>query len=786
MGRRIPVKVRVWVTEQRQSIPRLSPTKAGWQAKLLTVTLLASAIGLVVVGSQLAVQLIINPASLAWLSHFLPAWSNFSTAHLQTLEEIQTEVARSGQTIGQPIYLSTYPGMTQQQPGFRDLLLPIMTLRKHCDSHPSSPNPVKPEACGQIVGLRVYRSQTDATLPAPSRIYELIDRIAVTGPEELAAIAPLSHTSKILQGSTRTLPLTTLHFLDGDAPSPGLWFELNGEWKRGSRVLYGQVVQYDPQRGRLSVVQDWSSSAGHSPRWQQVTGDQTAELVVDQSVGLEPKFEVYQLKRSRSPAQPIHLEAISLTEAALSDRTYTNALLLARHGLWSSAAQRLKTVKQTGNWPAAAQAQLDLVLLHAAITQTQADRDWASPTQQILAQVMDGRWSKGLTLLQSAHKSGYDIQTLLSTNADRLWQRIEAALRVYPRQAELQKWGMLMVAIQQNHDQAIAWLRRQPSASTLTNQTIDETLSLLKSVPSSSSNLASATPPANAPAIPTATASSVVDSRACLIGTATPIDHVRKADWLIPTATTLALAPQQTWYHIQVRGLCNRQQWQISPFLNLEAGMGSTPQQIQQLWDRFGLADPQLQIMVWQGTTAQDVSATVKALQLHNGSLSLLATGDTISATAVRGPMVAITPTTLSWLQSSTTLTLAELAQQKPVWKADLIPQIWQDLQTSGLIPAAAKSNNPLQTIGDWSVQLMELTGDQTPEMVLTIEPAHSDSAPRTMIFDQQSVLYSDLQRTEQTLTAIVDPVDSQLPTLVISTPEGLSLQQWSLQNSRF
>lgn len=783
MGRRIPVKVRVWVTEQRQSMPRLLRSKPDWGAKLLTVVLLTSAIGLIVVGSRLAVQLMINPASLAWLSHFLPAWSNFSTAHLQTLEEIQAEVGRSGQAISQPIHLSTYPGMTQQQPGFGDLLVPVVTPQKHCASNLPSPSPAKSDACGQIVELRIYRSHTASTLPAQGMTYELIDRIAVTGPEELAAIAPLSRTSKILQGSTRTLPLTTLHFLDRNAPSPSLWFELNGEWKRGSRVLYGQVVQYDPQRGRLSIAQVWSSSAGRSPRWQQVTGDQTAELVIDQSVGLEPKFQVYQLQRSRSPAQSIALEAISLTESALSDRTYTHALLLARHGLWSSAAQRLKTVKQTGNWSLTAQAQLDLVLLHAAITQTQADRDWASPTQQILAQVIDGRWSKGLTLLQSARKSGYDIPTLLSTNADRLWQRIEAALRVYPHQADLQKWGMLMVAVRQNHSQAVVWLHQQPTASALTKQAVDETLSLLKSAPPANSNLASTAPPLMVPATPVSAPSSITNSRTCLVGIATPITTVHEADWLTPTVTPLALAPQQAWYRIEVSGLCNRQQWQRSPLSELKSVTTITPQ-TQQLWDQLGLADLQLQIMGWQGASAQGVSAIVKALQLHNGSLSLLAVGDGLATSSA--PMVAITPTTLSWLQSSTTLTLAELAQQNSVWKADLIPQIWQDLQISGLIPAAAQSNNPLQTIGAWSVQLMELTGDPDPEMVLTIEPAHSNSTPRTVIFDQQSILYNDLQKTGQTLTAIVDPGDSQLPTLVVSTSEGLSLQQWSAQNLEF
>lgn len=780
MKRKVPVKVRVWVTETQRSSLQRSSTGASWGAKLFTVTILASAVGLVIIGSWLAVRLIINPASLTWLSHLLPTWSDFYADQPQTLDEIKAKIGEINRTTAQLIHLSTYPGMTQQQLGFHDVLLPVVSPLKHC-GHQAKTQAGPTQSCAEIVELRIYRPTARPNSSAKQMTYELVDQIIVTGPEELTAIAPLTHAaSAITHGSTRTLPLTQISFVNGTAPD-GIWFHLSGEWKRGSRVLYGQVIQFDPQRNRLYSVQSWSSPAGQLPRWQQVTGNPTAELVVDQSIGLEPQFQVYQLKPARSLAQSVTLEAITLTEAALGDRTYTNGLLMARHGLWSPAVQLLTTAKQTGNWSAAAQAQLDLVTLHAKVTQTQAQRDWASPTQQILAQVMDGRWSKALSLLKSAHESGYDVRNLLSTNADRFWQRIETALRVHPRQGELQEWGMLILAVRQNREQAVAWLRSQPTVSAPAKRTIEETLALLQPSPSPSSPMAS---------VPTATSATSVSvtpaaSPKGLIGSVTPVANVRATDWLMPTATALSLASNQRWYQVDVVGMENNQQGQ-RPLLGLEVSSTSTAQQAQQLWEQLGLTDPQLQIVAWQGaTSSHTLFATVKAFQINNGQLSLLAVGETLPMTIAPSAIVAITPSTVSWAQPSTVVTLAELAQQRPIWKTTLIPQLWQDLQAAGLV-FGAEANDPLQTIGPWSVQLMELTGDQKPEVVLTIEAAGA-SSPRTMIFSgQDSVLYSDLQASDQSLVAIADRGSSPLSTLIIKTAQGISLQHWSKQNLRF
>jgi hypothetical protein len=728
------------------------------------------------------VQLIINPTAVGWLSQILPNWSASSISRPQTLAEIKLEASHAGLELGQPFYFSSYPGMRKGQPGFDDLLLPLVKPNQNC---------ANPTGCAEMVELRVYRPthspQTGSATGFKQISYELIDRVGVTGPEELAAIAPLAHTSAMTQGSTRILPFTQIEPINsagGLAPA-GIWFHLYGEWKRGSRLLYGQVMHYDPTRRQLASLQAWSSPTGQLPRWQQVTGSATAELVVDQSIGLEPQFQVYQLNLPRAAGQVVSLDAISLTEAARPDRAYGNALLLARHGLWSPALRLLQSLKQQGNWSTQAEAQLNLVALHAQVTRRQADRDWASPTQQILAQVIDGRWSQALNLIKAAHSSGYDVENLLQANGKRLWQRIETAMRLDPNQADLQIWGTLVLAVQHNRAEAIAWLHHySPTAA----KRAPQILAILEPLPNPGS-MQSSLPTLAAPPVSSAVSlagaadpTSALASAPAMIGAVTPALTVQPAEWTaLEPKSVLALPPQQIWYRIDIA-------WQQGQDSNQNANQGADHWQTSDMQQLCTLlrTSPDLQIVAWQrATPAQPLTATVKALRLSSGKLSLLAIGKPLAALvqASQAPaIVAVTPS-VSWAEPSASKTLTELAHE-PVWQTKLIPQLWQDLQTAELIPKQA--SEPLSTIGDWTLQLMELTGDQTPEAILTVAPADPATAPRTIIFSQQGrILYSDLQLPNQALVAFAQ-VGGSAPVLILSRADGMRVEQWSNQQQQF
>lgn len=589
--------------------------------------------------------------------------------------------------------------------------------------------------------------------------------------------------------------------IEGKSPDASLWLHLSGEWQRGNlEVVYGQVVRYDTLRDRLQPLLSWTSSAGQLPRWQQVTGSTTAELVVDQTVGLEPQFQVYQVRASHTPGKSAQLEAIALSQAGLEQPAYTQALFLARSGLWSPALNLLQSLKQTqAQWSTTAQAQMDLIALHARVTQAQTSRDWASPTQQITALLIDGRWAKALDLLRSAHGNGYDVKSLLSANGKSWRQRVEAFLQVHPHQLEAQQWGALTVAVQRDRSAATAWLKQHHlAADGRSLRARQQILNLLDPPSSPTPSHLTAAPAAPAPV-------STPFTIPRLIGSVTPLSTLRPDDWFSPMP--LNLSAQQTWYQIQVLGIQEGQQWQRSPF----AGMTSSNlKDTEALWNRLGLASmPPLQIRVESDASPQLISSSIRAMQWQAGELQLLAAADSRPQFYPRQSAIAITPDTLGWLAPLDVLTLASLSQQQPQQTATLIKALERELQQAGqALPKSASASSEASTpadrlsqVGDWLVDRMELTGDTQAEIVITLTTevfnASSNTSPtsntspasltHTVIFSSTgSVLYSDLAMADQAIVAIADLQNGTLPALVIRTGQTYKIQQWSQQQQRF
>lgn len=435
-----------WQRTPRQPMPQARPQQTGsWQTNLLVTTLLISAIVGVGGGGFLAAQFIFNPTAVSWLPGGKPPGAEHSA---QTFKEIQAEAYKAGGVAGSPLYISTYPGFQKGALGQDDFLLPMYAS----------------SMLEKLTELRVYRSLKIGG----KTVFELKDRIAIEGPSEADAIAPLTASARMIQGSDRLLTLSEVDFVEGKAPAPGIWLQISGEWARsGSQVVYGRVLHYNPLRTRFHTLLTWTSPAGELPHWQQITGNTQTELLVNQTVGLEPHFQVYQIKARKSVADALQLEAIALTKPALKGRTYENALLLAQNGLWASARELLELVKQNNTWSATAQAQLDLVKLHAQATQVQADRTWASPTQQILALLLDGRWTKALSQLKTAHQNGYDIINFLHSNVDHFLPQVETSLIVNPGEVDVLRWGTLMKAIQRNNRDAVIWLQKHQAPADL-------------------------------------------------------------------------------------------------------------------------------------------------------------------------------------------------------------------------------------------------------------------------------------------------------------------------------
>ncbi len=751
-----PIKVSIWVDE-------LPSVRRG---RGLFAVASVGAIALLTWSGWLAVSLIVNPSSVSWLNNILPEWGRFTLpgGTSQTLAEIAAQEAQLGRALGEPI----------AAPATQDLLLPILETQSRCRG-----SQTRDTACQHIVELRAYRS--NAYRPNSnlnSTKFELIDRLKVTGIEELMAIAPLRQL-----GGSRKLPLNYVTLIEGEPPDASVWLNLSGELQRGSAgIKYGQVVRYDSQRDRLQALLPWTSPTGQMPHWQQVTGSHKQnELVVNQAVGLEPQFQVYQARLPRAPGEPLRLEAIVLTEIVSNQPRYRDGLLLARNGLWSDA---LKLLTDRGQDGSAVQAQIDFIALHAQVTQAQADRTWASPTQQIAALVIDGRWGKALEALRSVRASGYDIKSLLSANAESLQRRVEAALRVDSDQPVIQQWGAMTVASQRDRSAAATWLRQHPlhsgvASSARSPQSIQQILALLDPLTEPSQTDPSQ-PIANAPSGPLR-----------LIGSVSPLTSFRASDWYSPRP--LVLPDRQVWHQVKVLGFQDGQRWQRSPF--------NLPNSEKLAWKHLGLtSDSQIQRISESEESAQTLS--IKAVQWRSGNLHLLAAAP---ATHPTQPAIALT---LPLLAPIDRLTLTSLSQQQPQQIATVLTTLEQQLQQAGQqlpaapvgTPASTQASAPehpetqaLAQIGDWQVDRLELTGEGQPEWVITIR-TDNDTADRTVdrttdhtvIFSSAgALLYSDLSLSEQTIAAIID-VPQGLPALLIHKGQRYQIQQWSRSLQRF
>jgi hypothetical protein len=753
-----PIKVNVLVAGDRP-VPR-----RGVKSLLLTLLLLVGMGAAVIEGTWLAVQFMINPGSVPWLSWLLPEGHRAPLSRYQTLAEIQAEASEMGLVAGTGLPL------TPRAEG--ELLIPILATHPQC--HNAS-------GCEHIVELRVYRP----VLPYAGthrEEMELVDRLGVTGPKESFVVAPLATNTATSPGTTRPLPLTAVSIMPG-APAPEVWLNVSGEWSRGSdRATYGQLIHYVPKQHRLYPLIPWTSPAREAPVWQQITGSEAVELVVNETVGLEPDFRIYQPKPTTSATAPVQLIEISLAKSVLENRTYENGRTLAQHGLWSPALRLMQTAKQQDDrWSTATQAQLDLIALHAKVTQAQAERQWANPSQELLANLIDGRWTKALELLQAALADGYELDDLLTANGDRLWERVGVSLGVNANQPDVQAWGTLVLFGRQGRTAAIAWLQQRNStiASLVARRPGDRPIALdnrLQQVLNLLNNTLL-----------------VADYPSRLIGTVDPIANPNIADWLRPQAdTTLTLGEQQSWYRIQVDNFYDGTQWRRSPFADLNISAIGTAQQ---LWSLLGLTnDAQIQLIVWTADSQpQTIEATIKAVRLQNGALQLLASGDapagvSFAASDDRPRPLAMTTNTVHWVEPQRSLTLTELNQEQPVWASMLMPTLQQTLHPTSLVSTdtAASDEDVLQEMGNWTIQLLDLTGNDQPEAILSTPGTTSDRPQTLILSDQGTLIYSELgQDAGQSMTAIADAGDGK-PALLVETAQSYQLRQWSLETQRF
>jgi hypothetical protein len=744
---------------------------------LLVMAALLSGIGLISGGIWLSVQLIFDPDSILWLNQFLPEWTQIPIASRrspQTLSDIYSSLEKHGLAAGNIVSLSSKPDNGKMS----DFLLPVVAQQPNCNASPA--------LCQQIVELRVYQPTAPPRRRHNKRdtYFQMVNQSLVAGPEESFAIAPLVGANVANLGNDQPLPLTQIQRFTGELPKAGIWLYLSGRRSRGTTpITYGQIAHYNPKRGYLSLMQHWASPTTQVPYWREVTGGGSPELVVDQTVGLEPRFRIYQVKPHNFLPDPIQLEEITLTEPTIDDPTYNKALLLAKNGLWSTAEQWLRSLKhRTKQWSNQTQAQLDLIHWHARITHAQAEKSWSNPSQQVLTNLIDGRWAKALKIFESSSDRS-EVIAFLKTESSRLWSRANAALKVDPAQLEVKAWGALILSAQKGKPAAIAWLRKQPKNTAKTNQRI---LALLN-------QLDRPTPVSDG---------SLTSHPSRIVGSAQPLSQVNAQTWLrLAPQTPLKLEPEQMWYQIQLATFHDGNSWQKS------TGLSATKSSLTKLQGKLGLyPETPIQLIFWLPDGQQEtINATVQAVRSQGNSLQLLAMGDRISsdvprpgsavANALPRPL-AFTEAALQWAEP-TSITLMDLFEQSPEQTNAILASLQGVLRQAGLnLEATPTSAETLQTqgIADWTVQLLDFNEDQQPEVVLPIDlPALVQGKPaalathdlQMLIFaGDGKLLYSNLDRSQQVI-AIVNLEESQ-PALLVHIANNYRLLRWSTKNRRF
>lgn len=426
---------------------------SGTSSQMVTLLVHAAAIGVALGCGWFGYEALINPDVSIWINQFFPTVnpSRSGTTTAQTPEQIQHSLQSQGYTPGDRLILSTQP----------DLLLPLLTHPPECQDCPQ-----------QISELQVYRAlQIPPLLQLfqTQRHFRLLEQQSVVGLSTEDLIAPELMTRPNRATSLRLLPLTQIQPYLVSPSTGGTWLHLSGVQTHDSgKIAYGQILYFDPQRPRLQRLLSWQSSTGEIPQWQQ--RDQApAELVVDQSLGLEPHFDIYQLAPGLNHS--FQLQLLSLDRPAFANADFEQSLQLARSGLWSATLLLLSHVKQQHPqyWSTLAQSQLEAIRLHAQVTQKQAEQPALNPSDRLIALLINGSWQAALAFYQASPGDRAAMQTVLERKGGGLMQRVEAALSLNPDQTEIIAepaeatitWGVLILTAQQGQGEAATWLSKR-------------------------------------------------------------------------------------------------------------------------------------------------------------------------------------------------------------------------------------------------------------------------------------------------------------------------------------
>ena len=620
-----------------------------------------------------------------------------------------------------------------------------------------------PLAAGQGYQLwPIHSAQSDAIVAL--RAYQEVGRdrvrrlaqLTVDAPKEAEVLLPLQNTSQPPRLRQRPLALTRLVALNRQG-----WFTLEGEWQgSGLSLRHGQVIHFSSDPLSLTVQLSWSSPNHERPRWIDLDGEAPPDLIVDKTAGLDPALNGFRgLDQPSFSGQ--RLESISLVTTPVQTEmdAYRQALALARAGLWADALQQLNALKtRIQAWPPAAEAQLRLVEHHASRTLQQADQTWSTPSQQILAELMDGRWQAALTTLEANPQSFEPLMRSLSQDNGRVWNRVAGILRLEPQNSAALLWSGLILQAQQSSQTALAWLEQRQASETVRHR-FQAVLTL------GDPSLSPSTPPA---AVPASNDGATIQFKpfTAMVGAAEPLTQLELDDWRWPEGSPFLLPPGQTWYAVRLLAVRQGNRWE--PPGNLDAA---------RVIEALGKRQNPLQLLL-STNSSRSIPLTIQAGQSQADSLVLLARGP--ADPPISPVALAYSPNSLVWLSSDTGFS--------PRNEGPLQAALQQIVQPQAPI------SEPLDlgpVLAEATYYPLILEGSE--EHVLILERSALDAlealgvkgdrnGPKTLIFSAEGdIRYSNLF-TAETLIAITHPGD-QAAHLLVRSAGGYEMRRLELES---
>jgi hypothetical protein len=751
-----PGTVQIWVGAHRH---RRLGRRLG---SLLLVSLgLGSGTFLLVLSWRLGTLLMLNPEALPQVQHWFRPAPPTTTL---TLEELRQTWVEPGQTLGEGLSIRGSEGDVHQL-----LLLPILSA-----------------ADQQIAALVLLERQPpDASNPLGPDSFQILSTAPLPAWDSETVLAPLAATLPPGQPLPKVFAPTRLTRL----PSPPLaneltWLSLEGQWQTpGINLRYGQLLYVDASQKRLELLTVWSSPANRLPQWADLDGLEPSDLVIDETLGLEPRWQGLQILPAATGEPRLQVRPVSWTQVPLDagdqNLAYQQALRLARNGLWRAAHDHLTSLKATlaEQWNPAAEAQLQTAARHAAITSHQAEQDWAMPTQHLIALLIDSRWDEALVKLEDQPTLLEPLLRRLAADQGYLWNRIVTTTALPKPDPAVFVWGGLILKAQQNDSAAASWLDRQPIPPRERQRLVAVlTAPVLNSTIATKAATDAALETSTSPALTgTESSSSTVIPIDGVMGTVSPLNQLEVDRWYIP-ADQPTDASMGQWYSVEVQWLSQGGQWR-----------GGSPQPLaspQDLWQALAHRG-QPTLMVKAGLPLQPSVPTplwIRGVAIANGNIRLLATGMAVEPATLPG--LAFSPDVLIWL---------EAAQRQRFDSTPVIARLTKMIFPSQAVP----SQSLTAALASLQLHRLDLTGDGQPEQVFTLDHtsihqlqslgANLDGlAPKTLIVNpDDQLLYSDLTSPQQ-LVAFTHPSQGNPPSLLVYREGNYVLLPWSAKSQRF